>query len=321
MGKTGRVLVCDANNLSFRCFISMYESGNTLSNNVGVPTTVTFGLLRMLNAFTSSFSVDRCVVCWDGGSKYRKKLYKWYKHNRAEKPDWVQQYYDELNATREAFERLGIQQASIRGIEADDIIGYLAAKVNETGKRTIIMSDDKDFFQLSKMRVRYYRPTSMKLIGRDDADEILDYSSWLLPRVTAFTGEQKDNIPGAAATENHLMKKVGIGPKKALAWLNDGNNGWLSVKKALDSMDRTDRFYSIVQENRKQVMKSYLLSRIRTKDSQYEKWELGELVKCVVALGAQCTVSRKVVGQMHDFLNFRTIKLAPILNNLGVRVT
>lgn len=315
-----RTLIVDGNNLGYKCFIVMYESTGQLKTNMGVPTTVTFGVLRMLNAFASKMNVDRCIVCWDGGSKYRKKIFKYYKHHRTP-ADWVEKYYEEIDVAKTYFEKLGLTQGWVKGIEADDVIGYLTAKCREIKDKVIIMSDDKDFFQLSKYNVRIYRPTKMELVSKIEMEERFEYPPHLLPRVVAFSGEQKDNIPGAGdLDDDHIMTRIGIGPKTALKFITNPDGGYYTVKQAIKHFNKLNKFYDTVKANKKQIVKSYKLSRIRTKDALYDDWELEKLEEIYDKAMIPQKIRRGIVGKVGEYLEFRNINLHVTLKKLGVEI-
>jgi 5'-3' exonuclease len=312
-----KILIVDGNNLSYRLFIKMYECGGLLRTNTGVATTVTYGLIRTINAFIDNMKVDRCIICWDGGSKYRKKVFKHYKGHR-EKPDWGDAYYEELNSAREYLGKMGLVQGYVRGIEADDIIGYLTAKLSEDKHKIIIFSDDKDFFQLGKYKARYYRPTKMHLIDDYEAEEMLGYPTKLLPKIVALTGEKKDNIPGAGdLDENHIMTKIGLGPVTALKLLDAGDR-YKSVKELIDTIDPSNKFAPMIKKNRKQILRSYKLSRIRTKDKFYADWELDALEDIYSKIIIDSKVKRSKINMLKEFLEFRSVNLLKMLINLGV---
>ncbi len=315
-----RTLLVDGNNMAYKCFISMYESTGQLMTNTGVPTTSIFGVLRMLDLFAQKMKVDRCVVCWDGGSKYRKKVFKWYKHHRTPAP-WAEAYYEELEIARTYMGKVGIGQARVKGIEADDVIGYFTRKFREIGDRVIIMSDDKDFFQLAPYDVRIYRPTKMEIVSKIEMEERLDFPPKLLPRIVAFKGEKKDNIPGTfKIDENHIMTLQGLGPKKALGYIINPDGGYYTVKQAIKAVPKDDRFYDAIQANKKQIIKSYKLARIRTKDKLYMDWEIDKLEKIYDDIMLAQKIARGIVGKVGEYLEFKNINLLSTIKKLGVKV-
>ena len=315
-----RVLILDGGNLAFRCFIVMYEASGTLSNSVGVPTTVIFGLLRVLYAFAHKDAVDECVVCWDGGSKYRKKLFPYYKYNR-EKPKWAEQYYEELNTARKYFEKLGIKQAQARGLEADDLVGFLAKHYRGRGDRVTVFSDDKDYFQLGRLGVKIYRPTKAELIDEVEMEERLGYPCSWLPKVVAITGEAKDNIPGIGGLdENHIAKRIGMGPANAVKLLTGPDGRCRKLREVRDGLDAKNRFFDAFKNNYGMIRTSYLLSRIRTDEKQYKKWEVAKIDSIMSEIALGKTVTRGMVSQISEYLEFKNLNLHGLLGKIGVKV-
>jgi 5'-3' exonuclease len=293
-----------------------------MTNNSGVPTTVIFGVLRAIHGFISRNKIDQTLICWDGGSAYRKKVYKYYKENRQEgyKEDKFKEYIAELHACREYFDKMGLIQAQCKGIEADDTIGWYTARYHEKGMRPVIFADDKDFYQLSKYNPLYYRPTKMELITREETGERLKYPPWLLPRVVAFTGEKKDNIPGTADTVDNICQKIGLGEAKAVAILKNPKGGWYTVREAIDQISPKNRFYRPVKANQKQILMSYKLSRIRTKPELYEDWELKFFKEIDKKMANPPTVKRGIINSIGEFLEFKSINLAQTLVQIGVKI-
>lgn len=315
-----RVLILDGGNLSFRCFVVMYEASGTLCNTVGVPTTVIFGMLRMLYAYAEKDVVDECVICWDGGSKYRKKLWPHYKGNREKQP-WSEEYYAEMDTARKYFDKMGIKQMRVRGIEADDLIGYLSRYYRERGDRVTVFSDDKDFFQLGSLGINLYRPTKQELIDDVEMENRLGYPTKWLPKIVALCGEAKDNIPGIGGIdENNIIKKVGMGPATAAKLLIRADGTCRTFAQALEAMGAKSKMYGHFKNNFDTVRIAYLLSRIRTKEEQYKKWELAKIDEEMGKILTDRTVTRSMLSQIGEFLEFKNLNLYKLLNKIGVKV-
>lgn len=315
-----KILLIDANNIGYRSFIVMYENKKLLTNNLGTPTTVIFGLLRVVSALVEKYSVDSCVMCWDGGSKYRKKLFPHYKAHRG-KPEWAEIYYKELDTTREYFEKLGIKQARIMGVECDDVIGYMTRKHTDAGDKVIIFSDDMDFFQLSRYGVKFYRPTKGELITKLEVEDKLGYPPNLFTRMCALTGQQSDNIPGIGdLSKDNIMQKVGLGVKTAYKMFCKPDGGFYKLKELLDALPQDNKFYGMIKKNWNQVRMSYKLARIRTDDKEYEDWELDELVDIFSNNAMPTEVKRNKVDMINKFLDFKTVNLVKMLKGMGVNV-
>jgi len=153
-----KIALIDGNNLAYKAYSRFSESKTgLLKTSVGVPTTVIFSLLRMLNVLVERTKFDKCIICWDvSGSHYRKALYPEYKAHRKTKD--MKEYYDELDSARNYLKQLGFVQAICKGVEADDVIGFLSEHLSKQKHKIVIISDDKDFYQLCKHRVKIYRP-------------------------------------------------------------------------------------------------------------------------------------------------------------------
>jgi DNA polymerase I len=94
----------------------------------------------------------------------------------------------------------------IDGLEADDIIGYLANKfqAHEDTQKVTIMSADKDFLQLVSDKVHCYSPTKKKVYQPKDVLEEFGVSSYNFLNYKILMGDSSDNIPGI----------TGLGPVK-----------------------------------------------------------------------------------------------------------
>jgi 5'-3' exonuclease len=319
------ILLIDGNNLAARSFAAIQKTINLMSES-GLPTTVMFGVLRALDAISLKFNdINSVIIFWDGGSKYRKKVFKYYKHNRkveSEKSGTIfgEPYFKELNTAREYFEKLKINQVNIRGIEADDLIGYFTAKFSSKYK-VIIFSDDRDYYQLIKFKPYIYRPSSEKLMKPCDLKDDLKFEPKYFPKVLAYTGQKKDNIPTATGLldENNVVKLVGIGNVSALKYLVRGN---FNLKKSVEMIPEDDKWKNeITYENLK---RNYKLSRIRIKDEQYMDWELKEIKKIYKQIQMNLEIKPKIssskVIQITKYLGLRTINMNLILNKIGVEV-
>lgn len=321
-----KFLLVDGGNIGYKCWSVMQKSIGPLTNNSGVYTTITFNMLRSLNAFIEQHYVDRCVICWDGGSKYRKKVFEWYKWNRkiTPPPDNIEQYYEEVNNAKEYFDKLGVYQGFIKGVEADDILGYLSEQLLKKKHSVIIMSEDVDFFQLCKPHLKIFRPNKLEFVSEVEAEDRLKVPPKVYVRLMALVGQQKDNIPGACnLDENHVMKKFGFGESRCRKYLADGDD-WLTLKgvfKKIENKEKKDKFDEQILRNRKQVFKSYKLSRIRTKESQYMNWENKKLRRIFADAVSVNSVKMNMVQNIVEFLELNSINVVKTLKGIGVKVT
>jgi len=319
-------LIVDGNNLGFKIYASFKDgNGHLLTNSVGLPTTVIFGMLRSFEAFVRHKKVDQVLVAWDvgGGSAYRRSIYPLYKKNRVYKE--MDDYFAELDACREYFEVLGIPQAPLKGIEADDTIGWLATRLSKGDDKVVIYSDDKDYYQLlGNKRIKIWRPCKEEFFSKRHLLE--EYGDWVdfkpkhLILIDALCGQEKDFIPGACDVdeENVKMIKFQFGPAKAKKLLEasgyDMKVAYTKLKEAL-----SEKFAVQLEKNWKQVLVSRKLSRIRVKDEHYSAEELKKLKDALKQIGKTQVKSQNVVRLVSD-LELRTVDVFGILKNIGVEV-
>lgn len=324
MNKTKKYLLIDGNNVAFGLWSAVGKEGGGLTNSVGEPTTIIYGLLRVFNKFIDQYEVDHTCVFWDlgGGSKYRKTLFPSYKGNRSYKD--MQAYFDELDQARRYLKMLGIDQISCKGIEADDLIGVFSRQFYHIGdtKRVILFSNDKDYYQLVNDRVHLYRPIVKHLY---DLQEVKDANDGLygkqLVRLQALVGQDKDNIPGACDLDDKgIMQKFGFGVKTAMK---------LDVKKYLPKIFNSlrsgntplnEKFTAQLLKNEEQVYLSYKLARIRMSKHLYDKWEVEAMVKAYDEIVNKKLIPIREVKQLSEFLEFEKIHLPLILRKFGVRI-
>lgn len=327
------ILVVDGNNLSFKIYQSFKEgskSAGLLRNSVGVPTTVIYGLLRILNAFTDKHSVDSVIICWDikGGSKFRKGVYKHYKGNREYKD--MSDYFEELEAARSYLKVLGFNQAPMEGIEADDVIGFTSTYLSKKGNKVIIFSDDKDYFQLLKKdnSISIYRPCVNKMKFYDELmDDYVDWGSKFKPeylaRIAGFVGQPKDNIPGAMdLNEENIPIKFGFGEAKVKSFLPlaDWKFGKAFKMLASEKPPISEKLASQVVRNKNNILLSYELMRIRTRYSDYSKKELKRLKEVCSIATKKIIVNAQVVTKLIRDLEIKAIRPIPILKKLGIHI-
>jgi len=321
------ILIIDGNNLAYRIFSKFSESGRgLLTNSVGQPTTLIFGFLRMLDTFTKNKSVDSMIVCWDvkGGSKYRKSIYSNYKGNREYKD--MADYFIELEACRNYMEMLGINQAPMKGIEADDIVGY-TAKVLCKKHKVIVMSDDKDYYQLLEPNIKLFRPCIKQFFTyRELLDNYYDWKGFkpiYLAKIVGFIGQGKDNIPGPLDFNEETGKfiKIRLGEsaiKKLLPlarWKIHLAKKWLKYDSPLN-----EKHTEHILRNWDNVKTSIHLMRIRTRPSDYEEEELAKLNKICKRASKQQQVSSTIVNKLMRDLEIARVKAIPVLQKIGIEV-
>ena len=168
-----RVLIIDALNIYLRAYIS-----NPSIALHGEPIGGAFGFLKSLQKYCREMKPDHIVVCWDGpdGSRKRKTMHKGYKAGR--KPIRLNRNVRIMSEEEEHNNKvwqqqrlitylncLPVSQIMIEKIEADDIISYVAQMPHFKDAQKVIISSDKDFYQLCNDKTVVYRPVQVEFIN------------------------------------------------------------------------------------------------------------------------------------------------------------
>lgn len=198
--KDSRVLVVDGLNTFIRSF-----AASPVTNDDGLHIGGISGTLLSIGHAIKTVDPTRVVIVFDGknGSKRRREKFPDYKANRKFKirlnrsEDVGEGDDGQLRQLMRLVEYMSYMPFSIvtvEGVEADDVIGYLATE--KFKEQCYIMSSDKDFLQLVDDRVRIWSPTKKRLYYTQDI--VTEYgihpNNFVLYR--ALTGDKSDNIPG-----------------------------------------------------------------------------------------------------------------------------
>ncbi len=195
------VLVCDGLNIFMRHFCanpSMSENGEHVGGFVG--------FIKGLGILCENFSPSRIIVAWESGGNIRRRAIAGsYKSGR--RPTSLNRYYeDDIPATTsnhtmqvsllvKALSNLPITQVYVKDCEADDVIGYLV-RYPLRKEQTIVVSSDRDLYQLINENNVQYSPGQKKIIDQDEV--VLKYGIHPTNFVTArcFTGDSSDDVTG-----------------------------------------------------------------------------------------------------------------------------
>ena len=178
-----------------------------LSTAAGIPTGAVHGILSMVYRLLSDIDPDRIAVVFDApGKTFRDELYAEYKAQRPPMPDELSV---QLPPAIAAIEALGIPVLRIAGVEADDVIGTLAAHARRKGLNTIISTTDKDMTQLVSDRVELLNTMDDRRLDVEGVRARYGVAPAQMIDYLALIGDSSDNIPGVA----------GVGPKTAAKWL------------------------------------------------------------------------------------------------------
>jgi DNA polymerase-1 len=183
--------------------------GRGLSNQEGHTTHAVYVFVTMLRKLIKDHKPAYIAASFDlAGRTFRDDIAGDYKANRAAMPDDLA---EQISWVHQACEALGVPIVTAPGYEADDVIGTLARRALETGFDVVIVSIDKDFFQLVGNGVRVYDPREDGVwFDESGVIEKFGVRPAQVVDVLALVGDTSDNVAGVP----------GIGKKGAVDLVN-----------------------------------------------------------------------------------------------------
>ena len=140
--RDSELFLVDGNNLAYRAYYALPEE---LATSEGFPTNALLGFTNMLFKLLADYRPKGVAVAWDTRATHRKELDPEYKVDRRPMPDLLSEQFPHFRPIVEAF---GYRNLEFEGWEADDVIATLAARADEAGVKTTVVSTDRDAFQL-----------------------------------------------------------------------------------------------------------------------------------------------------------------------------
>ncbi|MDP9185552.1 MAG: DNA polymerase I, partial [Actinomycetota bacterium] len=211
-----RLFLLDGHSLAYRAFFALPQ---TLATSSGTVTNAVYGFTTMLIKLFGDEHPDLMAVAFDmGAPTVRLELDAEYKAGRAETPA---DFRPQLGLIEEVLDVLRIPVIRMAGHEADDAIGTLAIQASARGLDAVIVTADRDFFQLVRDRTEQEGAISV-LFNRRGISEIdrmdpeaVEARYGITPSqyldFVALKGDTSDNIPGVP----------GVGDKTAARLVNE----------------------------------------------------------------------------------------------------
>ncbi len=181
----------DGSSILFRAFFAI----RSLSTRDGRPTNAIFGTLKMVEKLLRERDPSHIAVVFDlPGPTFRHEAYEAYKANRPETPsDLVAQ----IGPAKEILRAMGLPVVELAGYEADDCIATLAKSAVEHGMEVVIVTADKDLFQLVRPGVKVlHTKKEDALLDEKGVEEVFGVPPERVIDVLALWGDPTDNIPG-----------------------------------------------------------------------------------------------------------------------------
>lgn len=209
-----RLYVVDGHALCYRAYFAFIR--NPLVNSQGQNTSAIYGFARMLIKLVQEQKPDYLAVAFDPPQKtFRFELYPEYKANREKMPDDLRSQIEEI---KNLVSTLGFTRIEHPDFEADDILGTMTKKYSSEDLEIILVTGDKDAFQLVNQNTKIYANkrgiTEFEMYDVDGIIQKLGLRPEQVVDYMSLTGDSSDNIPGVR----------GVGEKTALKLISDYKN-------------------------------------------------------------------------------------------------
>ncbi|QJR09120.1 DNA polymerase I [Usitatibacter rugosus] len=184
------ILLVDFSGYLYRAFFAI----KSMTSPAGEPTNAIYGVVNMLRKAKQDFPSDYIACVLDPkGKTFRDEIYADYKATRSAMPEDLASQIEPLIETIGA---LGWPIVVVDGVEADDVIGTIAAMARREGWKTIISTGDKDLTQLVDERTLWVNTMSGDRLGPEGVKEKFGVPPERIIDYLALVGDTVDNVPG-----------------------------------------------------------------------------------------------------------------------------
>ncbi|MEO7106879.1 MAG: DNA polymerase I [Rhodoferax sp.] len=204
------LLLVDGSSYLYRAF---FAGGGDMSITLPDGTVQKTGAIRiminMMQSLRKEYPADYIACIFDAkGPTFRDTIYPQYKANRDPMPDDLR---TQIAPIHEVVRALGWTVLDVPGVEADDVIGTLAAIASRQGIEVIVSSGDKDLAQLVDEHITIIDTMNGKRRDLAGVEAEFGVPARLMLDYQTLVGDTVDNVPGVAK----------VGPKTAVKWLQE----------------------------------------------------------------------------------------------------
>jgi DNA polymerase-1 len=197
-----RLFLVDGYALIYRAFYALIS--RPLTTSKGENTSAVWGVANFVQRLLDKHKPEYLAWIHDSGLSFRHETYPAYKATREKLTEELQADFDRgMDRICELLEAYRIPIISLRGYEADDVIGTLASKALSEKLNVVVVSGDKDFQQLVKPGLWLLNPgrggpagVEEHWVGIENATERLGVPPHHVTDYLALVGDSSDNVPG-----------------------------------------------------------------------------------------------------------------------------
>ena len=207
------LMIMDGHAMVHRSFRAISTQRNLTSSTTGEDTTGVYGFTNVFLRALQEWNPSYCAIAFDTSAPtFRHQQFEEYKAQRPPTPPELRPQFDRVKQLMATF---GVPVFELDGWEADDVIGTLSRQAEEAGVDSVILTGDRDTFQLISPRVRVDLASSIQDRRVYNESELAERYSGLTasqqPDFKALVGDSSDNIPGVPK----------VGEKRAATLLGD----------------------------------------------------------------------------------------------------
>ncbi|EFF90459.1 DNA polymerase I [Streptomyces sp. e14] len=280
------MMLMDGHSLAYRAFFALPAENFTTAT--GQPTNAIYGFASMLANTLRDEEPTHFAVAFDVSRKtWRSEEFTEYKANRSKTPD---EFKGQVQLIGELLDAMHAERFAVEGFEADDIIATLATRAEAEGFEVLIVTGDRDSFQLVSEHTTVLYPTKgVSELTRYTPEKVVEkygLTPAQYPDFAALRGDPSDNLPGIP----------GVGEKTAAKWINQFGS-------FAELVERADEVKGKAGQNLRDHLESVKLNRRLT-----ELERNVELPRTVADL-ARTAYDRKAVATLLDSLEIRNPSL------------
>ncbi|MGA4842607.1 DNA polymerase I [Streptomyces sp. G45] len=285
-GDRPRLLLMDGHSLAYRAFFALPAENFTTAT--GQPTNAIYGFASMLANTLRDEAPTHFAVAFDVSRKtWRSEEFAEYKANRSKTPD---EFKGQVELIGELLDAMHAVRFAVDGFEADDVIATLATQAEAEGFEVLIVTGDRDSFQLITDHVTVLYPTKgvseLTRFTPEKVQEKYGLTPSQYPDFAALRGDPSDNLPGIP----------GVGEKTAAKWINQFGS-------FAELVERAEEVKGKAGQNFRDHLEAVKLNRRLT-----EMVRDVELPKAVADL-ERAPYDRKAVAMVLDTLEIRNPSL------------
>jgi len=209
MTDTPRLLLLDGHSLAYRAFYALPVEN--FSTTTGQPTNAVFGFTSMLINALRDERPTHIGVAFDVSRKtFRSETFQEYKANRSTSPS---EFAGQVDLIRTVLDAMAIRSMAVEGYEADDIIATLTGQARAEGMEVLILTGDRDAFQLVDDHCTVLYPkrgvSELSRMTPEAVQERYGLTPAQYPDFAALRGDPSDNLPSIPS----------VGEKTAAKWI------------------------------------------------------------------------------------------------------